>query len=229
MTENLDSLTLEEMILRLREVSDISWGRYAFSHDFLREKVPIAKQDEMTQKAVACGEEWAKKMMESTGASNPEAMAEAFALVISENNLDMKGFPRPLFAQFIPDNKINLMLQPIDLYAELYLYSENNIHLPTPEKVRSLLLAHEIYHHVEELHEKEIYSRTEKIRLWEVLFVKWDSTVRAVGEIAAMSFSKTLNNIDYSPFFLDMLLLFSYNEKSAKRIFKHIMDIHECR
>jgi hypothetical protein len=121
------------------------------------------------------------------------------------------------------------MRQPIELYAALYESEADNTRLPAPEQARALLLGHELFHHVEELHRDEIYSRTEKIRLWKLLLIKWDSTVRTIGEIAAMSFAKTLARADYNPFVLDVLLLFGYNKEAAIRVFESILDIAKAK
>jgi len=225
MNECMDNLSLNEMVRRLRGVGDIAWGRYAFSHDLLRGRVPFAKQDEMTLNAAACGIEWARRMTERTGAADPDSMREALGLTLTENDLDMTENPRPLFAQFIPDNRIEIMCQPVRLYTGLYEREADRALLPRPEEVRALLLAHELFHHVEELYKDEIYSRTVTIRLWKLFFIKWDSTVRAVGEIAAMSFAKALTGAGFSPFLLDVLLLFGYNQEHARHVFKSILEI----
>ena len=223
----MEGPSLGGMLRCLRSIDDAAWGRYAFSLDMLRNRVPLSRQDEMTGKAIACGDEWARKMITRTGASDPDSMLKALGLILVENDAPMTS-NRPLFAQFVPDRRVEIMGQPIALYSSLYQKEKEGADaslFPTPQEVRALLLAHEIFHFVEECNVKEIYSRTETIRLWEFLFIKWDSTVRAVGEIAAMSFAKVLTGAAYSPFILDVMLLFGYDPKMAESVFQRIMDI----
>jgi hypothetical protein len=175
----------------------------------------------MAANAVLCGEEWAQRMLAQTGASDVETIHEALGLELVENNLDMTGMPRQLFAQFVPETRVEIMSQPVSIYAGMHEPG-----FPEPEQVRSLLIAHEMFHYVETRHPKEIYSRTEKILLWKLFGFRWESTVRTIGEIAAMSFAKTLTGADYSPFILEVLLLYGYNRDLAENVFRGIMDIN---
>ena len=220
----MNSGSLGDMLRFLRGINDRDWGRYAFSFDLLRGRVPLPLQDEMTQKAIACGEEWAWRMMAQTGASGPDSMCKALGLVPAEIEGSMINSSRPLFAQFVPDRRIEIMKEPIDIYSSLYQEESGSdaMLFPTPAEVRGLLLSHEIFHYVEERNAKEIYTRTETIRLWKLLFIDWKSTVRAVSEIAAMSFAKALAHTGYSPFILDFLLLYGYSKEKAERVFQRI-------
>lgn len=224
----MNSGSAGDMLRNLLTVSDTAWGRYAFSSDLLRDRIPLWRQDEMTRKAIACGEEWARRVMAETGSSQPDSMLEALGIVLTENDASMMNSSRPLYAQFIPDNRIEIMKEPIETFSTLYQKEQGNCAslFPTPAEVRALLLFHEVFHYVEECNKKEIYTRTETIRLWKFLFINWDSTVRAVSEIAAMSFAKALTRTVYNPFILDPLLLYGYNREKAEIIFQRIMRIH---
>ena len=54
-------------------------------------------------------------------------------------------------------------------------------------------------HNVEEKYKHEIYTKTEKIRLWSLGPVHNDSTIIALSEIAAMAFAKEITGIPYAP------------------------------
>jgi len=112
------------------------------------------------------------------------------------------------------------MSQPIDIYSKIYKSP-----LPKPDQIRTLLIANEIYHHIEELHKNEIISYAKKNFLWNLAGMKWDSTVKAIGEIAAMSFAKSLAGVDFNPFMLDIILLYGYNAGLAENIFRDIIKI----
>lgn len=216
---------LVKMLRDLHAVDDMAWGRYAFSRDFLQGRVLPAQRDEMIRRAVACGTDWATRIQKETGANDPFAIARALELDVQEGEQPMTE-KRALFAQFVPDNHIEIMQQPLENYATLYANEQDgeDAHLfPPPEQVKKLLLAHEIFHYVEETHAQEIYTRTETIRLWKFLWFENNSTLRAVGEIAAMQFAKALVGTSFSPFMLDVLLFFSYNEAGAESIYRDVM------
>jgi hypothetical protein len=225
----MDNLSAGEMLRYLRGVNNTVWGRYAFSFDMLHNRIPLQQQDEMARKAIVCGDEWARRIMSQTQVSDSGSLLESLGLVLVENDASMVNSSRPLFAQFVLDRRIEIMKEPIDIYSSLYQKETGSYapFFPTPAEVRGLLMAHEIFHYIEECYSKEIYTRTETIRLWKFLFINWDSTVRALSEIAAMSFAKTLTRANYSPFILDFALLYGYKKKKAESVFQRIVNISE--
>ena len=219
--------TLGTMLENLRTVDDRTWGCYAFSRDILCDRIPPGKRDKMIHRALDCGVLWAERIRARTGMSDPFKIAEDLGLDVVESSQPMTE-RRVLFAQFVPDKRIEIMRHPLDIYAGLYQKQTDNeraVLFPTPGEVRALLLAHEVFHYIEETHAEEIYTRTESIRLWKFLCFKNDSAIRAIGEIAAMSFAKTLTEADYSPFILDVLLLFGYHPAGAESIYADVMAI----
>lgn len=70
-----------------------------------------------------------------------------------------------------------------------------------PRRNRALvLLAHELFHLVEERHKKEIYTHTEKIELWHVGLCVNRSNVIAFSEIAAMAFAAEIT--EFPPYYV---------------------------
>lgn len=222
----MEKIALQDMISRLSDVDDMSWGRYAFSRDMLRDRVSPARRDELIQKAMACGKEWAARMQTQLAASGPFDMAEALGLKTEESFQSPSG-GRVLFAELLPDNRIVIMRRPLDAYTEFYEKTKDAEarRFPPPDQVRELLLAHEIFHHIEDLHRDEIFTRTETVRLWKILCFKNDSTLYAVAEIAAMSFARTLTGAPFNPFLLDVPLFFGCDPEGARAIFSEIMSI----
>ncbi len=57
------------------------------------------------------------------------------------------------------------------------------------------------------------------------------STIRTLGEIGAMAFTKELNGLKYSPFILDILLYFSYDSSGAGKIYRDVLGVNlgRCR
>ena len=46
-----------ELIRPLLTITDRAWGRYAFSRDILRDRIPPQQQDAWTEGAIRCGRE----------------------------------------------------------------------------------------------------------------------------------------------------------------------------
>jgi len=218
----MKNYNLDQMVTFLRTVSDITWGHYAFKNELLRYRISNEYIDEIIQNAIMYGEEWAQRIISNAGTADAQVILKLFGLSLKENDLDMTAVPRRFFTQYVRKRYIEIMIQPIDIYSTIYKPP-----LPEPDQVRTLLIAKEIYHYIEELHKDEIFSRTEKFFLCNLDGLKWDSTVKAIGEITAVSFAKYLTGVDFNPFMLDIILLYGYNAGLAENIFRDITKISE--
>lgn len=222
--------TLAEMTTSLRSLDDECWGLYLFSRDILRDRIPADRRAEMIGRSLRCGEEYALRMLEETGTRKVSEIPAFFRLHVGYSD-EPSAEKRVLFANFTPPDEIRIMNQPLEKYGEFLtsLPPEEALKLPPPAEVRDLLLGHELYHFTEERYRDEIYTRTEKIRLWKIFGFENNSTIRALGEIAGMAFTRTLSRVSYFPALLDVLLLYRYNESYSRSIFNNIMSINTAR
>lgn len=69
-----------------------------------------------------------------------------------------------LFAQYVQPDEITIFMDCVEKAAQLQ--KKSGCTLLEKETLTKILLAHELFHAVEELHEKEIYTRTEEVELW---------------------------------------------------------------
>ena len=90
--------------------------------------------------------------------------------------------------------------------------------------IKGLLLAHELFHFVEEKYKDEIFTKQEKIRLWSLGPLHNDSTVIALSEIAAMAFAQAITGIPYSPYVMDVFLVYGYSPEEASGLYEEIME-----
>jgi len=224
------NMSLSSMMSSLRDIDDEIWGEYAFSRDILRDRIPEEKKFEYISNSIRCGEEYADRILQETGQSGPREIANCLGLHVIPSDLPMTS-KRVLFAQYTPPDQIEILQEPLAKYKAVLAHAteEESAQLVAESEIRNVLLGHEIFHFLEDRYEDEIYTRTEKIRLWRILNFKNDSTVRALGEIAGMAFSKRLNHITYSPFLLDVLLFFGYNPEGANNIYQDIMAISQSK
>lgn len=220
-----EQLDLIEMIHNLLQVDDESFGLYAFSRDILKERIPYHKKLEMIKKSMDCGKTYARLIIKECGCSNANTIAEYLNLKIISQNESITG-NRILFANYTPPDNIEIMTEPVNQATELIMKKESIlIELFNKNSIMDIIMGHEIFHYLEDKYEQEIYTRTEKILLWNFLGFKNYSTIRTLSEIAAMAFTKELNGINFSPFILDVLLYYGYDYNSAGKIYHNILGM----
>lgn len=222
---------LEDMIQSLLRVDDETWGWYAFSRDILNQRIGPEQKTEMIAGAVSCGKQYARRISEEYGCTDVRLLAEELKLKIEFQDVSMTG-KRILFACYTPPDKVKMMVEPVRKAARLVSGEASGlIELFRQDDIMNTILGHEIFHFVEDRSEPEIYTRTEKVLLWNFLGLKHCSTIRALSEIGAMAFTRELNKLNYSPFILDFLLYFSYDASGAEKIYRNVLGVssERCR
>lgn len=90
--------------------------------------------------------------------------------------------------------------------------------------IKNMLLWHEIFHVLEFQKADTMFTRREKIALWRGPIPN-RSRIRCLGEIAAMQFAAEMERVPYSPYCLDVLLVYGYNEKAASALFDEMKQV----
>ena len=127
------------------------------------------------------------------------------------------GGGQVLFAQFVQPDEITIFTDCLDKAETLGGL------LPARAKLQGIILAHELFHAVEEAN-PDIYTRTEKIELWRKPFSN-KSCIVCLSEIAAMAFAKQLLGLDFNPYALDVLLVYPYDAQAACGLYAEICDL----
>ena len=226
-----DQVKLGEMIHHLLQVDDQTWGLYAFSRDILNQRIPLDKKTEMIHKAIACGKEYAQRVICEYGSRDIRMIATKLKVNIEFRDSKMTG-KRVLFANYTPPNRIEIMEEPVQRAVQLLSGTDVMLYkLVQQDDIMDTILGHEIFHLIEDNNEQEIYTRTEKICLWSFMGYKSYSTIRTLSEIGAMAFTQELNGLSYSPFMLDVLLYYSYDSTSAEKIYRDVLGVSlgRCR
>jgi len=107
-----EQLRLGDMIHKLLQVEDDTWGRYAFSRDLLNRRIPPDKKAEMTAAAIQCGREYAHRVILTCGCSDIRTVAEKLKLKIEFKDTAMTG-NRVLFARYTSPDRIEIMEEPV--------------------------------------------------------------------------------------------------------------------
>lgn len=215
--------TLERMMRDLADIPDEDWHNYAFSTEPLEGKFTDETRAAYGEKSRACGKDYAQRMIKQYGTNDPVQLARALKMNVSYPEYPEKT-DRVTFAEFREPRDICIYMDAVKR-AKRSLQEDGALDvLTTNLDVSRLLLAHELFHFVEESHKKDIYTRTEKIQLWKVGPVRNTSVVIAFSEIAAMAFAKELIGLPYSPYLMDVFLVYGYSPQEASGVYETMMQ-----
>ena len=145
----------EQMAEELSEISETVWGMYAFGREPLEGRFTREQKYHYIAKANACGREWADQVAKEYGTNDPKLLAERMGMKVLKKKTPTGG-GIVLFAQFVQPDEITIFTDCIAKAQRIYKVC--GCPLLEAEKLTSVLLAHELFHAVEERHEKEIYT-----------------------------------------------------------------------
>lgn len=211
------------MLKDLINVSDEDWGMYAFRREPLSGKFSKIEKFELIKRANLCGSEYAKKIREENGDIDVYEIARKLGIEVDYPQRP-NGGGHIIFAQFVNPNKVTIFKDSVN--KALDLIEKESLHeLFNNVNIEEILLAHEIFHYIEERNGDDMFTQTEKIRLWKLGPFKNDSNIVCLGEIAGMSFAKELLNLPYSPYILDSFLVYLYHPKVGYDLYKEVINI----
>ena len=132
------------------------------------------------------------------------------------------GVVHVIFAQYDEPKEITLFKDCVEKAEELIEKEGLQRFLPDFD-LNEVLMAHELFHGIEYRNKKQIFTQTEKIELWRRPFSN-KSKILCLSEIAAMAFAKRMTGISCSPYVLDVLLMYCYNEEAAEALYEEILE-----
>lgn len=214
---------LAAMLRDLVEMDPVDWYGYAFSREPLNGKFNDEQRIMWTKEAIACGMEYAKKAAKESGSKNPIVIAEKMGMEVSYPDYPEKT-DRVLFGEFREPNKINIYMDAVNKASKSLQEPGVKEVLTSSLNISHLLLAHELFHCIEDKYRKEIYTKTKRVRLWNVGPLHNDSEIYTLGEIAGMAFAQELCGLPYSPFVMDVFLVYGYSPEEASGLYEEIME-----
>ena len=213
---------LQTMLASLSALTWQQWGLYAFRRDPLRSKIPMDRRIQLTDLAVRCGEMEAAEMASAFGPLSPEEYCEKMNLTVcSVPKANDGGYV--LFAQYQPSGKITIFSHCLDRAAET-LARHNCTPITDTLQIYNLLLAHELFHAVEEKKGDALAIRSHDAKVQTGALFPRFSQVRCISEIASMAFAAKLCAAPYSPYLLDVFLTYGYSPEAASHLYEGIMD-----
>jgi len=213
---------LEVWFEELSTITDNDWSLFEYSGEMLRDKMTNDEKLEMIQNSWNCGVVWAKKMKSEYNIDEllPATSLASYLKLIVTDRIGKPTKYRMVFAQFIMDDKIEIIDEPIERYE---LLSKKSDILPSAQILKEILIAHEIFHFLEENNKLEMYTRNKTIKLWKLFNYEHRSTVNSNSEIAAMAFAKELCGINFSPQVINVLLSYPMEVDFSKKIYDNLM------
>ena len=218
---NFEKRELVDMLRNLADIPLLHWDRYAFSRDPLEGKVSDEQRKIYMKKAWDCGDEWADKSKKEYGNISPEKLANVLGMEVEYPTLP-ENTDRVLFAEFREPNHIRIYMDAINKVEE-FIKEDDIKDILGSVNIADVLLLHELFHSIEEKYKNEIYTKTEKIRLWSLGFIHYNSCLIALSEIAAMSFAFSYSGIKFSPYLLDVLLVYGYSTNEASGLYEEMI------
>jgi len=213
------NMMLEDLILN----DDISWGKYAFSREPLNGKFNDEQRSELTLKCNACGVEYARKYVSQYNESQPVGLAEKLGVKVFYPEIPQNA-DRVLFAEYKDPNKVYIYTDAVKKAYDTMNESQCRDILGNDLNITNVLLAHELFHYIEEQNAETIFTRTEKVELWAPKPLHNRSGINVLSEIAAMAFARELTGLSYSPYLMDVFLVFGYNPEEASGLYEEMME-----
>lgn len=215
---------LEKMLADLVEIPFVDWYQYAFSRENLNGKFTDEQRLRWMEQSIECGKKYAEIVKKEAQTSDPVRIAKHMGMEVSYPDFPDKT-DRVLFAEFREPNQIKIIMDGVKK-AEVYLKRPEIKEVLTPQlSVPKLLLAHELFHAVEEKYKDEIFTKQEKIVLWSIGPIHYKSPVVMLSEIAAMAFAAELTRISYAPYVMDVFLMYGYTPEGASDLYAEMMEL----
>lgn len=215
---------LTEMLRDLAAFEAADWMRYVFSREPLNGKFNDEQRSRWMKEALSCGEEYAEACRNRHGTGDAEAIAKELGMSVEYPAMP-ESADRVLFAEFRKPGTIRIYMDAVRKADDLMQDPDVRQALTESLDVSRLLLAHELFHAVEEQEKERIYTRTEKVLLWSFGPFHNDSQVIALSEIAAMGFARSLTALPYFPWVMDVFLVYGYSPSEASGLYEEIMEL----
>lgn len=147
-------MTREEIAKALKPIADGLFGKQR-RPTYEKPHYEIRRLNDMLQDLTA------------VAADDPVQIAKKMGMVVTYPEFPERT-DRVLFAEFKPANQIRIYMDAVYKAKNLLRDRKTAEILTDKLNVSKLLLSHELFHYIEEKYKDTIFTRTEKIRLWEL-------------------------------------------------------------
>ncbi|MDL2324917.1 hypothetical protein LJC61_07200 [Ruminococcaceae bacterium OttesenSCG-928-A16] len=210
---------LHTMLAGVAALPQQAWVNYAFEKEPLAHRITPEEQQQLYAEAWRCGEQAAEQVAQKYGTRAPKKLVAGMQLKLAYSKKEMDGI-LPIFAHFMLPRNITIYSQYSQKAQECY-EDEGKTCLGALN-VENVLIAHEIFHFVEEEQKSSIYTQTKKVQIWKKPFTRF-SSLAILSEIAGMAFAQKLLNLPFAPYVMDVLLLYALNIDAANVLYNSLV------
>lgn len=171
-------------------------GMFELKRDAIFSRIPPERYEELISFGWHTGEAAAQEFIKKTGTSIPSEMASRLNLQVKSENWDSGQSNVRVYSEY--EDKIGrITLHPNVISAGMKAAESHGFdQVKTYAAARELFLAHEIFHYLE-CRELGLTFQKKKIVTFRLGPVKITSGMRALSEIAAHAFTKTLYELNH--------------------------------
>jgi hypothetical protein len=213
---------IRDWVAVLLTLTGADWGRYAFSLDPLARRITPEQQEEHRRKTEQSALELANGLRARYAVRSPEQFARQLGLTLDYRSEAPAGGLR-MFASFEEPATITVYTDNITATDRL-LREENLYDLVGEVQAADVLVAHELYHFLEQ-DVPGVYSAQKHLLLWKLGPFQNRSRILCLEEIGAMAFARELSGLKCSAYIFEVLLLYSHNPQKARQLYEHFMKI----
>lgn len=170
-------------------------GMWELEHDVLFGKIPPDRYSQLIAFAWDLGRKTAHEYYENYGTRVPSQLASKLGLVLVEVQENAALPAYQVYSEYFSNQKRVVLHKDTILKAIRHLQGKGYAYCENYEQMRELFIAHEIYHHVE-CHVKGLTSQKQKIVTLKIGPLQITSGIRALCEIGAHGFAKTLLQLE---------------------------------
>ncbi len=200
----------------LINIDDYTYGKYTFLFENLNNKISDNKKDEYINKSIECAIDTCNKYKNKS----VYELIDEYNLKV-EYQLDEGEF-RNLFGLFTYPNQITIFST--NIYRVYKKLNENGIEI-SEDKIKEVVLAHELFHYLENKESDKFYTKCEKITTFKLFGHEFKSCITALSEIAAMNFAKRFTNLEFSTYVFDYLLLESIDKEASQSMYETLIEL----
>lgn len=169
-------------------------GMWEIRNDILFDKIPKDKYMDFIDFAWNTGCETAKECLEKFDTAAPDELVKKLGLTLLELDGGLASPEYRIFSEYYSNLRRIVIFKKTIMREYNKLVANGFTEINDYTKLRGLFIAHEIFHHLE-CHEIGLTSRKKKITTFKIGPFEITSGIRAMCEIGAHSFTKTLLGI----------------------------------
>lgn len=208
---------LAEMLARAAALPAEVYHAFAFASEPLAGRIPAEKQRAWAHRAETCGVRMADELTARCPDCSPDGLAKAWGLPVTQSEKAADSL-LPIFAQYHAEGRITLFVR----HARAAQQLADDLGFPVA--VQSVLLAHELFHHLEQQQADSLFTQSRPLRLGRGPFAR-GVRVACLSEIGAMAFSARLLGLAFPARAMDVLLLYTVSPAQARGLYRFLLDL----